>query len=65
MQIDKEFGFIVPSQTYGRKGVVINDYGSLDSHKTSLSEWTMSNMVKYRAALWPFLNLTALVFYHV
>ena len=27
--------------------------------------WTMSDMVKYRAALWSFLKLTALVFYHV
>ena len=31
----------MPSQTYGRKGVVINDYGSLDSHKTSLCEYRM------------------------
>ena len=28
-------------------------------------EWTMSDMVKYRAALLSFLKLTALVFYHV
>ena len=27
--------------------------------------WTMSDMVKYRAALWSFLKLTALVFFHV
>ena len=27
--------------------------------------WTMSYMLKYRAALWPFLWLNALVFYHV
>ena len=27
--------------------------------------WTMSDMVKYRAALWSYLKLTALVFYHV
>ena len=27
--------------------------------------WTMSDMVKYRAALRSFLKLTALVFYHV
>ena len=27
--------------------------------------WTMSDMVKYRAAIWSFLKLTALVFYHV
>ena len=27
--------------------------------------WTMSDMVKYRAALLSFLKLTALVFYHV
>jgi hypothetical protein len=27
--------------------------------------WTMSDMVKYRAALSSFLKLTALVFYHV
>ena len=33
--------------------------------KTILDTWTMSDMVKYRAALWSFLKLTALVFYHV
>ena len=27
--------------------------------------WTMSDTVKYRAALWSFLKFTALVFYHV
>ena len=27
--------------------------------------WTMSVMVKYRVALWSFLQFTALVFYHV
>jgi hypothetical protein len=30
-----------------------------------LIQWTMSDMVKYRAALQSFLNFTALVFYHV
>ena len=30
-----------------------------------LDHWTMSVMVKYRAALWSFLKFTALVFYHV
>jgi hypothetical protein len=30
-----------------------------------LRTWTMSDMVKYRAALRSFLKLTALVFYHV
>ena len=29
------------------------------------SLWNMSDMVKYRAALWSFLKLPALVFYHV
>ena len=27
--------------------------------------WTMSDMVKYKAALWSFLKLTALVFYNL
>ena len=30
-----------------------------------ISKWTMSDMVKYRAALCSFLKLTALVFYHL
>ena len=35
------------------------------SISNTIAKWTMSDMVKYRATLWSFLELTALVFYHV
>ena len=39
-----------------------------ESQKTSFekcTKWTMSDMVKYKVAVWPFLKFTDVVFYHL
>ena len=43
----------------------MENYVTLFGRNDGQIAWTMSDIVKYRAAVWSFLKLTALVFYHV